>query len=51
MIEGPTTDPFVFSEDVWACVRRLERTYFDKDIKYLFVDDLIMSIKPNVHRY
>lgn len=51
MIKDPTPDTLDFSEDLWAHVRRMGRTHWEEDLKSLFGDDLVMSIKPKVRRY
>lgn len=48
LIEGPTTDPFDFREDLLENIGRLESSYSGEDIKSLFGDVVTMSIKPKV---
>lgn len=51
IIHGPTKDPFDFSKSLLARVSKLGRTYLTSKTKDLYLDSLIMSIKPNVRRY
>lgn len=51
MTQRPTTDLFNFSEALCARVSHIERNYSDEDLKSLFVNGLIQSIKPNAYSY
>lgn len=48
---GHLSDAFVFSEALWTRLSRLGRTFSEKELKSIFSDALILSLKPSVCRH